>query len=352
MMINFQSRGPLDVSEMISVEDFEKLCQEAGVHCRRIAQKCAFHAYSIWLFTFSDLKTIVLPSTVFGLVNGTVVSLEYASTASSTVHLPPTRHILSKTPLVILWVWINLLPFAIDNQRQPGSTLEDSLNKPWRAMPSQRLSPQTAKRLMLVLYAIAILVSFPLGNLSQCLTVLGLGYWYNNLGGADVSFFIRNLINGCGFICFSSGAMQVAIGGWNHTTEALKDGAPSAIYLQGCWFAVIAGIVLTTVQTQDMYDQRGDGARNRKTVPLVIGDGPARWSIALPMLVWCWAVPWLWASSMLGYLAPVSLGLIVAIRTLRVRTEKGDKVTFRIWNLWMVSVYLLPLIKAVETYVR
>ena len=99
-----------------------------------------------------------------------------------------------------------------------------------------------------------------------------------------------------------------------------------------------------------MYDQRGDAVRNRKTVPLVIGDAAARWTIAVPMAVWCVVTPWLWASSAVGYVAPVGLGLTVAVRTLRVRNERGDKNTFRLWNLWLVSVYLLPLVKALETY--
>lgn len=31
--------------------------------------------------------------------------------------------------------------------------------------------------------------------------------------------------------------------------------------------------------------------------------------------------------------------------------EEGDKITSRLWNLWLVSIYLLPFIKAVETYI-
>jgi 4-hydroxybenzoate polyprenyltransferase len=123
----------------------------------------------------------------------------------------------------------------------------------------------------------------------------------------------------------------------------------SAIQLLWWWFIVIASIVLSTVQTQDMYDQRGDAARGRKTVPLVIGDGLARWSIVVPMAVWCLLCPWLWRSSVAGYVLPVALGVTVIVRTLKKRSEKEDKITFRWWNLWLVSVYLLPLIKAIET---
>ena len=346
-----QSRNLRSVEQVLSCkmlyfEEIEKKGQNMITGCQRIIGEGNFHLYSIWLFTFTDLKTIVIPSTAFGLFNGCAISLATASTPTSHPNLPSTHQILSRTPVVLGWVWVNLLPFAISNQRQPEAIQEDSLNKPWRTMPSQRLSPEFAKRLMLAFYCLAAISSLFLGNLIQCLTLVFLGHWYNNLRGADASCLIRNFVNGCGFVCFSSGAMQVAIGG--RSSEGR--GSESALQLLGWWYFVIACIVFSTVQTQDMYDQRGDAARNRKTVPLVVGDGLARWTIAVPMVIWCWITPWLWVSSPLGYVASVLLGLTVAVRTLIVRSEGGDKVTFRFWNLWLVSVYLLPLYKALETY--
>ena len=266
---------------MASVRKIQKVCQSMSIACKTMTNRWAYHLYSVWLFTLSDLKTIVLTSTAFGLFNGVTVSLDNAQQASSNLHIPAPHHILSKLPLVLFWVWINLLPFNIDNQRQPQAILEDALNKPWRTMPSRRLSPGSAKRLMLTIYPIAILSSLLLGNLTQCLSLVCLGFWYNNLRGADASCLIRNFINACGFICFSTGALQVAIGGRGFDGRV----AESALRLRGWWSFVIAGIVFSTVQTQDMWDQRGDTVRNRKTVPLVIGDGPARWSIAVPMSV-------------------------------------------------------------------
>lgn len=133
---------------------------------------------------------------------------------------------------------------------------------------------------------------------------------------------MRNLINAAGFTSFASGAMQVGIGGRG-----------SALQLLGWWSVIKACIEFSTVQTQDMYDQRGDAARNRKTVPLVMGDASARWTIAVSMVVWCVATLWLWRSSTKGYVVPVVLGLTVAVRTLWERSERGDRNTFRIWNL-------------------
>jgi 4-hydroxybenzoate polyprenyltransferase len=290
------------------------------------------NVYTIWLFTYSDLKTIIMPSAAFGLMNGIALSLD----SNTDIDLSP-QQVLKKAPTVIYWVWINLLPFAIDNQRQHEAVQEDLLNKPWRPLPSRRISAGSAKSLMTILYLVAVATSFFLGNMTQCLTLIVLGFCYNDLGGSDSGIIVRNFINASGFICFSSGALQVVVG--------LEE---SALDRLSWWLIVIAAIVFSTVQTQDMYDQRGDAIRRRRTLPLVIGDGPARWTIAGPMVLWCWLTPWFWGSSIIGYLAPVTLGMTVATRTLRVRNEKGDLVIFRLWNLWLVSVYLLPLIKGVE----
>jgi hypothetical protein len=40
------------------------------------------------------------------------------------------------------------------------------------------------------------------------------------------------------------------------------------------------------------------------------------------------------------------IGWTVILRTLINRHISGDKTTLQIWNLWMVSLYMLPLISA------
>ena len=311
---------------------------------RSSAQQLAFHVKSIWLFTYSDLKTIVFTSTCSALLNATALSLENKCARSSTLNIPGPGRILVRTPLVLFWVWINLLPFNIDNQRQPQSIEEDSTNKPWRTIPSRRLSPGTATIMMYILYPIAVIISFSLGTITHCLALVVLGVWYNDLRGSDGNPLVRNMINGCGFVCFSSGAMQVAIGGFRIDARVSE----SALKVYGWWFFVIACVVSSTVGTQDMPDQRGDAARGRQTIPLVIGDGLARWIIVVNVAIWCFLTPWLWDCPMSGYVTPLLLGATIAVRTLWKRNEKADKVTFRLWNIWLVSIYLLPLIKALS----
>jgi hypothetical protein len=40
----------------------------------------------------------------------------------------------------------------------------------------------------------------------------------------------------------------------------------------------------STLHMQDMYDQAGDSLRDRRTLPLVVGDSSARWMTIVPML--------------------------------------------------------------------
>lgn len=287
-----------------------------------------YHLYTIWLFTRSDLKTIVIPSTAFGLV--CTLSGPVLTTGPSLL----IADVAKRIPVTAFWAWINLLPFAIDNQRQQNSIKEDTENKPWRPLPSKRLTPEQAKSTMKVFYLIACLSSLYLGGTWQCITLIGLGYCYNDLGGADSSCVTRNFINACGYICFTSGSLQVA----SDLSVALL--RPVAYQ----WLLTIGLVIFTTIQLQDMYDQAGDSLRKRWTVPLVLGDSAARWTIAVPVGIWSWFCPSFWQLGFTGFAIPVLLGALIIWRILAVRTAKDDRLSFRIYNAWVISLYFLPLI--------
>ncbi|KAI7776262.1 UbiA prenyltransferase family [Diaporthe eres] len=309
---------------------FEQACWMA---VRSVVLNTAYHAQTLWLFTFSDLKTIAIPSTVAGISNAVSAPMYGIATAHD-----PLR-VIWRGPLVFLWVWTNLLPFDINNQRTPPAIAEDSINKPWRPMPRGRLSPVQAKVAMLCLYLVAQLVSLSLGcGLRQSVGLVILGTWYNNLGGADSHPIIRNLINALGYLCFISGAMEVALGG----PIPLSTSGPQSRLLW--WFGVLGGVILTTVHAQDMADQEGDALRGRWTIPLVIGDGPARWTIATTMMFWAYICPAMWRGSALSRALTVALSILVGVRILMRRSGPSDKKTFVIWNVWVSTLYILPLL--------
>lgn len=293
------------------------------------ASSLLYQVYTVWLFTRSDLKTIVGPQAAFSII--CTLSGPVLTTQTS----PCMLEVIRQIPAAVFWVWVNLLPFNIANQRQSKAIEEDSINKPWRALPTKRLLPEQATYLMMLSYLAAILTSLRLGGLRSCVAMILLGFYYNELGGADNSFVVRNLVNAAGFLSFASGATEVAL---NRLHSSLNHTAYP-------WFFVIGAIVFSTVQSQDMSDQEGDDKRGRKTVPLVLGDEFARWSIAIPVLLWSCFCPWFLGLPAWGYLHCLSMGSIVAYRTILRRTVDADKTTFKIWNAWMVAIYLLPLIK-------
>lgn len=292
-----------------------------------------YHLYSIWLFSSADIKIVIIPKPLFGAVTALAASV-FAIPSSS---LPSNNAIVTRIPLAMLWCWINLLPWNIDNQRQPGAPEEDAANKPWRPIASKRMTIGQATRLMLVTYPAALLFSIYLGaGTLQCLALMVMGYWYNDLAGAEGNI-IRNLLNAWGFVLHASGAMEVALGGHVEYTPLLWS-----------WFLIIFLIVSTTVHSQDMADQVGDKLRGRRTIPLVIGDAWSRWSVSIPMFFWAFFCPWFLSMKPIGYILPVALGSIVAVRQVVLRNDTADKKTFLIWNVWMVTIYLLPLVKKIS----
>lgn len=273
-------------------------------------------AYTLWLFSVNDLKTMVFPSIAFAFFHS--IRLHWTT-------------FLSRLPLMLAYTWFNLLAFTVNNQRHPGSVAEDKLNKPWRPIPAGRLTPAQAHTLGLLSILTALALSaFVGGGVVQSALLAVLGTIYNDFGGGDGHWLVRNLLNAAGFTSFASGTLEVA----------MQSSLPGSVTP---WIFLIAMVVGTSVHVQDMYDQPGDAAAGRRTVPLVIGDAAARWSIAIAVTGWSILCPLYWDSDMLGYLGPLGLGLWVSLRSLTRWTVKEDRSTFRIYNAWLVALYALPM---------
>ncbi|KAI8951164.1 UbiA prenyltransferase family [Xylaria longipes] len=305
---------------------------------KHVFSRFCFHIYSLWLFTRSDLKTIVFPQTAFGVLSA-LSTIPSGNTAFSSEELA----IIKRTPLVLLWVWMNLVPFEINNQRQPKDIAEDKLNKPWRTLPSGRWTCRQATYIMFVFYLIAGVLSWYIGGFRWSMSLLLLGIWYNNMGGSDVNALIRNLINALGYMSFGAGALEVVLDAPLCYTGAVMPDLSTVPNLE-TWIGTMFAIILTTVHTQDMEDQEGDALRGRRSLPLQIGDRLCRWVIASCMIFWGSFCPSLWQCGWAGYITSTLLAYMVALRSLTLRTVESDRTTFKIWNIWIISLYTLPLI--------
>jgi 4-hydroxybenzoate polyprenyltransferase len=272
--------------------------------------------------------TFAVPTILFALFGALSGSL------LNTGNPPSLLKILTRIPSILFLVWSNLLVFNVANQRLPDAILEDALNKPSRPLPSGHITASQSRRLLLIALPIVLALSFYLGPWQETLLLFSINWMYNDLKGCDEDFILRNLLIAIGYGLYNSAALRIACG------------IDSSITSIGFWWIILVScVIFTTEHICDMKDQAGDKARGRRTAPLVIGDGVARWTIAVPVMAWSLTCPFFFGLGCWGYLVPVSFGLVVALRTLLLRSLDEDAVTWKIWALWTVMLFSLPLVK-------
>ncbi|KAL1856785.1 hypothetical protein Plec18170_003757 [Paecilomyces lecythidis] len=241
-----------------------------------------------------------------------------------------------------LYIWLYVFHFDCSNQKDPESIREDKLNKPWRAIPSGRLSIESAERWYIAATCLLLLASATwLGGFPEAVFFMIETWIYDYASGAS-SWWAKNLINALFYMTGQLGGTRVA-------AEAMGSTRMTRTGYEWC---ILLGInTFTTVQIQDLRDQKGDSSRGRRTVPLVVGDGPTRWITAVFILFWSTVCPAYWANSHLtaGYVLPLLVGSYVAIRMLSCRSAKADRATFNYYTLaWLPSLYAIPLLSKYE----
>ncbi|KAI0145191.1 hypothetical protein GGR57DRAFT_494681 [Xylariaceae sp. FL1272] len=289
-----------------------------------------FFVYTLYLFTCSDFIPVLVPQTLFALFS--VLSKHFVAPAPSFDGMTLHHRILR----AMLWIWLQLLVLDVANQRLPDSVAEDMINKPWRPITSGRVTADGARRLLIGSITVTFATSCYFGVASETLLLFTLNWVYNDLGLANSHWFPRNLLNALGISIIGVGATKVA------SKDLAFLMVPAAR-----WSLLCAGMLITTIHAQDLYDQQGDAVRNRSTVPLVFGDTPARWSVAVGVSFWSIIMP----SSLnitlyeqwLLCVGPILLGILVVVRILTVRGVAEDKRTFGVWAAWTISIYSLPI---------
>ncbi|CRG84839.1 hypothetical protein PISL3812_02028 [Talaromyces islandicus] len=280
----------------------------------------------VWEFTESDFSTFVIPNTAFG-----VLAALAAPALADCVESPGIWPLLVKgAPRILLFNWANLVVFDLANQRLPESVKEDLLNKPWRPLPQGHISPTQARQLLLGAVPAALAVSAALGVGSESAIIMLLIWMYNDLKGGDE--LTRDPIIAAGYVVFLVSSLQIAI----KTTTATTVNISTTGYH---WLGIVGGIIVTTMQIQDLKDQVGDRARERKTWPLVIGDRSSRRWIAACVVFWTFTCIFFWSAPPWMAAIPILLGIWTAVGVLR---KTGDAQVWRRWCLWQVSLYALP----------
>lgn len=296
--------------------------EHKGVWRSRHAIEQAKHdIYTLWLFTCNDLISTIVPFVAFASLH---------RWADLVVESPCSilKDWILNLPLVVASVWLHLLAFNVENQRKPQSIIEDTVNKPWRPLPSGRITEQHAKHLGFLANVGALLFSCLFGGYRQSALLMLTEYFYNDLGGDN--FILKNILNGLGMMCFPAAALEVA------SHEPLR---PEIMP----WLFLIVTVTSTTVHVQDLRDVPGDAAAGRCTIPMVVGDNVARISIIVWMLIWSVLCPIYWKIPMvsLGSLLPIGITFLAGFRILWKRSVRDDKIAFKVWSAWIMSLYCL-----------
>ncbi|KAL8996993.1 MAG: hypothetical protein Q9169_003644 [Polycauliona sp. 2 TL-2023] len=286
---------------------------------------------TLWLFTKDDFDTFVLPDTIFGL--SSALSAHFLCDALQ------IRHIYSairRLPLVLLFNWSNLLIFDLANQRSPESIAEDVINKPWRPLPTKRITPRQTRHLILITMPLVLLLGFALDVWMETTLLFNLTWVYNDLKGGDDHWLVRNLVISIAFFLYNLASLKIASGGF-----AVDVLSPYA-YI---WTTVISAVILTTMQVQDFKDQVGDRARGRRqTAPLILGERLTRRITAAMIIFWSVTCSLIWSF----WLLPVGLGSYVAYRILYFYGSEQDRRSWKLWCLWTAVLYLLPMASSMD----
>ncbi|KAK1968292.1 UbiA prenyltransferase [Colletotrichum sublineola] len=289
-------------------------------------KRAVFHLKTLYLFTKSDVKIVLVPQVIF--ITSVMLSRERLTTAPSQT----VGELTQRLPLAILWIWVNLVVCGISNQRLEKSVIEDEHNKPWRPIAAKRLTAEQARKLLLGMIPLVVGTSAALGGLKSTVSMMVLLWMYDDLDGNSY-IWGRNALNTCGIMCFGSGSLEVLSRG-----ELLP-----ATWV---WIGLTGAAIATTIQALDFPDMEGDRARGRKTVPLLYGENIARGGLAGMVLLWSVVCPIFWGLQPVFWTAPVGVGAMVAALTLLRRNEESDGVVAKLWCLWMSVLYMLPLVAA------
>ncbi|CAG8953580.1 hypothetical protein HYFRA_00010039 [Hymenoscyphus fraxineus] len=301
---------------------FLKRIHEKSTYTEKTNRTLWFHLNTLLLFTKSDIKTTLLPHTVFA------ISLVLHGAHAESILVGD--NLKWRFPFMILWIWVHLLIFTIANQRLPACIVEDTANKSWRPLPSHRISVSEALVLLRTIVPIAMGLSILLGGFEASVTLMTFVWLYNDLEGSGAGPCQRNILNGAGYSCFGWGAVSVLVGG-----------SLNGLLLR--WLLLLAAVITTTVHAQDFPDVEGDAKSGRETMPLRYGQAVPRYVLSILSIFWSAICLAFWnISSPLVWAAPILIGGTMAVMTAFRWNQWYDIWVWRLWCFWICILYTLP----------
>ncbi|KAL0959326.1 hypothetical protein HGRIS_014587 [Hohenbuehelia grisea] len=268
------------------------------------------YLYTALLFTWTDYKTIFFPITAFACATAPV-------------------HSISKLVQGWLWIWIHLLLCNVSNQAR--SKNEDAINRPWRPLPSGRITEVQAVWMRYVTAVICLCWSAYYGRYLLLATtgLIVTTFLYDEAGFAG-HVIGKNFCNIGGYTAFEVGATSLMGNAFGLDTTAVN-----AVLLSGL-------LIFTTIQAQDFSDVEGDAAIGRVTFPIYAPEFSRAFTLAA-MLAWSIGLGWFWGIGTASRVALSVLGTYIGLRFYLWRTPEADKRSYLIFNAWLMLVHVLPI---------
>ncbi|KAI0645051.1 UbiA prenyltransferase family [Trametes meyenii] len=283
----------------------------------RAVFQVSYFLYTLFLFTESDLMTVVVPITALALAAA-----------------PPDGPY--RLPHVVFWLWLHLLQFDVSNQTLAPD--EDAINKSHRPLPAKRISNPNAVFLRWLLVPTCGLFSsiYSMQVVCASAALAALTVVYNELGASRGHCLVRNLVNAFGLASLEIGATLIA----GPDPTSLDELARLAI-------AVSTGILATTMHSQDFRDEAGDRAIGRRTVPIVLGGSAmgarlARYTVGVPVSLWTLALCHVWGVGVGAGGALMALALFTGSRYIVGREERDFQTAYFWYNVWLSCTHALP----------
>lgn len=267
------------------------------------------HAWTLFLFTYTDYKTIFFPITLFACAAA------------------PVQHV-TLLFYSMVWTWLHQLHIDVSNQYR--SVGEDAINRPWRPLPSNRLTDLQARQLRYALPPVCLFFSIAGGqDVVLASTVLSIAFvLYDDFGLAG-HWIGKNVMNCVGYLGFEYGATKIMAG-----STMLRPEAQLSLLMSGL-------IILTTVHAQDFSDVEGDKAIGRITLPLY---APlfSRFLVCIGVPMWSIILSVMWDISPGKRVLLICLGIFVAWRFYSYKTASREATSYVFYNIWLFAVHALP----------
>jgi 4-hydroxybenzoate polyprenyltransferase len=216
---------------------------------------------------------------------------------------------------------------------------EDNLNKPWRPVPSGRISIMACHawrwRVVAFCLCLSFLFSFKVLVTSATFAVLVILHDDFGLSGHPI---LKILCNVGGYASFELGSTLIlcmlCFIKRKYITDRINNLAGGSSLDTTCITALSCSalVVLMTILAQDFADVNGDRKLGRRTLPMVAPKGSRIYMLAVfPVL--SLGLGSIWSLGPLCTLFFVSIGFGVGLRYFLLRSEVCDQSSFILYNV-------------------